>query len=289
VIRGERITHFDTERRRRDGQEIIISMTLSPIRDSAGTVVGVATIGRDVTALKRLRAELVSAKETAEASHRDLESFSYSMAHDLRAPLRALDGFSQALSEDYGEQLDDVARKYLRYMRESAARMGLLIDGMLSLCRVMGRELARETVDVSKLARETLARLSRAEPSRVVEAVIEEGLSVYADPVLLALVFDNLLGNAWKFSARRSDARVEVGARLLEQGRAYFVRDNGVGFDMAQSDMLFGVFQRLHPASEFPGTGIGLATVQRVIRQHGGRVWAESKVGEGATFYFALE
>jgi PAS domain S-box-containing protein len=289
VIGGERIMHFDTVRRRRDGQDIVMSFTLSPIRDSRAVIVGVATIGRDVTALKKLRAELVRAKEAAESANRDLESFSYSVAHDLRAPLRALDGFSQALHEDYGERLDETGQKYLRYMRESAARMSALLDDMLSLCRLASRDLRREDVDLSALARATLERLAQAEPGRRVVVAIEPGLSVFADPGLMALALDNLLGNAWKFTARKSPARIELGSCHLERGRACFVRDNGAGFDPAHADKLFGVFQRLHEASDFPGTGIGLATVQRVIRQHGGRIWAEGKVNEGATFYFVLE
>jgi PAS domain S-box-containing protein len=289
VLRGERITHFETLRYRKDGAQIVLSVTMSPIRDSGGAIVGLATIGRDVTPLRELQADLVSAKEAAEAANRELESFSYSVAHDLRAPLRALDGFSQALVEDYGEQFDDVGKKYLGYLRDSAQRMSSLIDDMLSLCRVTGRPLQRETLDVSALARAAIERLARAEPSRRVSITIEEGLGVFADRALFSMVLDNLLGNAWKFTAKKSDARIELRQLQLERGRAFCVRDNGAGFDMAQIERLFGVFQRLHAASDFPGTGVGLATVQRVIRQHGGRVWAEGKVGEGASFFFALE
>ena len=289
VLRGERIMHFETLRYRRDGSELVLSVTMSPIRDSGGAIVGLATIGRDVTSIRELQADLVRAKEAAEAANRDLESFSYSVAHDLRAPLRALDGFSQALAEDYGEQLDDMGKKYLGYLRDSAQRMSVLIDDMLSLCRVTGRPLQRETLDVSALARAAIERLARAEPSRRVSVTIEDGLSAFADRALFSMVLDNLLGNAWKFTAKKSDARIELRQQQLERGRAFCVRDNGAGFDMSQIERLFGVFQRLHAASDFPGTGIGLATVQRVIRQHGGRVWAEGKVGEGASFFFALE
>jgi PAS domain S-box-containing protein len=289
VMRGERITHFETVRCRRDGAQIVMSVTMSPIRDSVGAIVGVATIGRDVTAIRQLQLDLVRAKETAEAANRDLESLSYSVAHDLRAPLRALDGFSQALFEDYGEQLDDMGKKYLGYLRDSAQRMGLLIEDMLSLCRVTTRPLHRESLDLSALAQESLERLARAEPHRSVAVTIQPGLTVFADRALMSMALDNLLGNAWKFTARKRDAQIELTLKQLERGSAFCVRDNGAGFDMAQVDRLFGVFQRLHAASDFPGTGIGLATVQRVIRQHGGRVWAEGKVGEGASFYFALE
>jgi PAS domain S-box-containing protein len=289
VLRGERITHFEVQRCRRDGSQIVMSVTLSPIRDSAGAIVGVATIGRDVTALKQLRAELVRARDAAEAANRDLESFSYSVAHDLRAPLRAIEGFSQALDEDYSQQLDDVGKKYLGYLRDSSKRMSVLIDDMLSLCRVTGRPLRREALDVSALAREAVERLTRAEPGRQVSITIQDGLAAFADRAQLSMVLDHLLGNAWKFTANTRAARIELCQQQLERGDAFCVRDNGAGFDMAQVERLFGVFQRLHSASDFPGTGIGLATVQRVIRQHGGRVWAEGKVGEGASFYFALE
>lgn len=289
VLRGERITHFETLRYRRDGSQLVLSVTMSPIRDSVGAIVGLATIGRDVTAIRELQADLVRAKDAAEAANRDLESFSYSVAHDLRAPLRALDGFSQALAEDYGDQFDDMGKKYLGYLRDSAQRMSVLIDDMLSLCRVTGRPLQRETLDVSALARAAIERLARAEPARRVAVTIEDGLSAFADRALFSMVLDNLLGNAWKFTAKRADARIELRQKQLERGRAFCVSDNGAGFDMAQIERLFGVFQRLHAASDFPGTGIGLATVQRVIRQHGGRVWAEGKVGEGASFFFVLE
>jgi light-regulated signal transduction histidine kinase (bacteriophytochrome) len=220
--------------------------------------------------------------------NRELEAFSYSVSHDLRAPLRAIDGFSQALVEDCGEQLDDSARDYLRRIRAATKRMADLIDDLLDLSRVTRREMRREPVDLSALASAIGSQLQRSEPARRVDLVVRPGLVARGDPHLLRLLLENLLGNAWKFTGGRAEARVEFGATEAHGGVAYFVRDDGVGFDMAYADKLFGAFQRLHAADEFPGTGIGLATVQRIVHRHGGRVWAESVVGGGATFYFSL-
>jgi len=288
LMKGERIEHFETVRKRKDGQEIDVAVTISSVRDSSGKLIGVSKTARDISELKRSQRELVGAKETAEAANRELESFSYSVAHDLRAPLRSIDGFSQALLEDCADKLDEDGRKYLRFVRESAQLMAQLIDDMLTLSRVTRSELAREKVDLSALARTTHARLERSEPGRGVEVAIEGGLEGDGDPRLLAVVFDNLLGNAWKFTSKRTGARVEVGTTTQNGLPAYFVRDNGAGFDMTYATKLFGVFQRLHAAHEFEGTGVGLATVQRIVHRHGGRVWAEGKVGDGATFYFTL-
>ncbi len=238
---------------------------------------------------RRWAAELERARDEAEAANRELEAFSYSVAHDLRAPLRSLDGFSQALLEDHADRLDEEGQEFLRYVRESAQQMGQLIDGLLTLSRVTRSELQLERVVLSDLAQRTIARLRRTHPERAVDVVLQEGMLGTGDRRLLAVVYDNLLGNAWKFTARREHARIEVGASPGQDGRCvYFVRDNGAGFDMAFAGKLFGAFQRLHGAGEFEGTGIGLATVQRIIRRHGGRAWAEGEVGRGATVYFTL-
>jgi len=238
--------------------------------------------------LLALNRELTQAKAAVEAANRELEAFSYSVAHDLRAPLRGIDGFSLALMEDYGEKLDGEAREHLRFLRESATQMAQLIDDLLALSRVTRAELRREPLDLSHMARTVLERLSFNDPKRQVETVVAEGLTAVGDPGLMRAVFDNLLGNAWKFTSRRRGARIEVGRTQAADGPAFFVRDNGAGFDMAYAGRLFGVFQRLHAATEFEGTGIGLATVQRVVNRHGGRVWAEAAVDQGATFYFTL-
>jgi PAS domain S-box-containing protein len=233
-----------------------------------------------------------------EAANKELEAFAYSVSHDLRAPLRAMDGFSAALLSQYPEQLDGQGRHYLERIQEASRRMGQLIDDMLTLSRVTRRELSRQQVDLSTLAREIAADLQAQDPQRQVEFVIAEGLAAEADLHLLRIALQNLLGNAWKFTGRREQARIEIGclshpvpppqAGKGREGAAYFIRDNGVGFDMAYAGKLFAPFQRLHRMHEFPGTGIGLATVQRIVARHGGRVWTEAAVDQGATFYFTL-
>jgi len=230
------------------------------------------------------------AKRTSElaALNRELEAFAYSVSHDLRAPLRGIDGFSQALLEDYADKLDAEGQDYLRRVQAGSQRMGQLIDGLLKLFRVTRGEMRREAVDLSSLAQAVAAELQQREPERRVEFVIAEGLVAEGDAPLLRVVLENLLGNAWKFTAKYPRARIEFGVTQRRGERAYFVRDDGVGFDMAYADKLFGAFQRLHSTAEFDGTGIGLATVQRIIHRHGGRVWAEGMEGQGATFYFAL-
>jgi light-regulated signal transduction histidine kinase (bacteriophytochrome) len=224
-----------------------------------------------------------------EASNRELEAFCYSVSHDLRAPLRGIDGWSLALLEDYHDKLDNKGRQQLQRVRLDTQRMGRLIDDLLLLSRVARGPIARGPVDLTALAQSAAARLQEAEPERRVEFAVQPGLTAQGDARLLEIVFSNLLGNAWKFSVGRPLARVEFGRSEAESPPAYFVRDNGVGFDTNYAQKLFGAFQRMHKASEFPGTGIGLATVQRVIQRHGGRVWAEAQVDRGATFYFTLE
>ncbi len=242
--------------------------------------------------IRRLNADLerkVRARTAElEAVNQELEAFSYSVSHDLRAPLRAIDGFSQALLEDYNERLDDTGKQFLGRVRTATQRMGELIDDLLQLSRVSRVELSCESVDLSALAETVLTDLRQGEPVRQVETMIQPGLQVHGDRNQLRIVLVNLLSNAWKFTSKKDDARIELGAADTESGLALFVRDNGVGFDMKYSDKLFGAFQRLHVASEFPGTGIGLATVKRVMHRHGGSVWAEAALDHGATFYFTL-
>ncbi len=223
-----------------------------------------------------------------EAANKELEAFSYSVSHDLRAPLRSIDGFSQALLEDYGGKLDAEGRDYLGRVRAGSQHMAQLIDDMLNLSRVTRQEMRLEDVDLSALAKSIAAELKNSSPERNVDFVITEGLAVEGDGRLLRAALDNLLANAWKFTGKQPRARIEFGTGQKDGRLVYFVRDNGAGFDMAYADKLFGVFQRLHKASDFPGTGVGLATVQRVIHRHGGRVWAEGRKGQGATFYFTI-
>ncbi|MFS8065285.1 MAG: sensor histidine kinase, partial [Byssovorax sp.] len=223
------------------------------------------------------------------AANRELEAFSSSVSHDLRAPLRSINGFSKAILEDYGDRLDEEGRGYLHHVRAASKRMGTLIDDMINLSRVTRSEMERHDVDLSGLVRTVLAALARDEPERKVEVDIEAGLFVSCDERLLRIALENLLSNAWKFTSKRACAHIVFGAAGLRDGlTVYFIRDDGAGFDMAHATKLFTPFERLHTTSDFPGTGIGLATVRRVISRHGGHAWAESSVGQGATFYFTL-
>jgi signal transduction histidine kinase len=222
-----------------------------------------------------------------ELANKELESFSYSVSHDLRSPLRAIDGFSQALLEDYSDQLDETGRDYLGRVRAAAQKMGCLIDDMLKLSRVSRAEMNLQTVDLSSMA-ESLWEELRQNDNREAEIRIAEGLTAVCDPHLMRIALTNLFSNAWKYTSKTAGTRIEFGMQSEGSETAFFVRDNGAGFDMKYADKLFGAFQRMHTTSEFPGTGIGLATVKRVISRHGGRVWAEAYLNRGATFYFTI-
>src|SRR6266850_1793611 len=221
-------------------------------------------------------------------ANKELESFSYSVSHDLRAPLRTSDGFSHALLEDCADGLDEAGRTHLNRIGAATQRMGLLIDDLLNLSRLSRTDMHRQSLDISTLASSIASDLRKAQPGRQIELRIEEGLKATADPGLLRVVLENLLSNAWKFTSKRASARIEFGMTPSNGTPAFFVRDDGAGFDPAYADRLFGAFQRLHAMTEFAGTGVGLATVQRIIHRHGGRIWAESAVDRGATFYFTL-
>jgi len=248
--------------------------------------------GRAEGEVLRLNAELEQRvrERTAqlEYTNRELESFCYAVSHDLRSPLRAIDGFSQALLQDCHAQLPTDGQRFLKRIRAATLRMGQLIEDLLTLSKVSRGELTKVEVDLSDLARHVGADLAQREPGREVEVMVWEDMRPEADPRLLRAALENLIGNAWKFTSKAEHARIEIGC--LRDGRraTYFVRDNGVGFDMAYADKLFGAFQRLHSESEFSGTGIGLATVQRIVHRHGGRIWADAAPGKGATFFFTL-
>jgi two-component system sensor histidine kinase/response regulator len=235
--------------------------------------------------LAETRAELV---RDLEHKNRELESFSYAVSHDLRAPLRRIDSFSRAVLESQGDRLDEAGQRFLSRVREASQHMSQLIDDVLHLSRVTRADLRDQEVDLSSIASLILTRLQESEPERKMDAKVRPGVLVTGDSQLLKIAMENLLENAWKFTAREPESRIEFGMMQAGGEATYFIRDNGAGFDMTYTDRLFGPFQRLHPQGEFPGNGIGLATVQRIIHRHGGRVWAEGLVGQGATFYFTM-
>jgi len=279
---------FDTVRRRKDGTLVDVSVTIAPLRDGAGRIVGISKVARDITERRLAEVALARAKEAAEAAARDLEAFSYSVAHDLRAPLRATNGFARLVVDRFADKLDADGKDWLEEILKNARKMDELIDALLALARVTRSELKLERVDLSAVVREAAARRRAAEPERIVELHVEDNLSAVIDVRLARALIENLIENAWKFTAKTPSPRIVFGKQDGPGGRAFFLGDNGAGFEMASVSRLFAPFQRLHTVSEFPGTGIGLATVQRIVRRHGGRVWAEGVPDAGATVYFTL-
>ena len=257
-------------------------------RNAQGEPQSMIGINFDITDRKQAEIKLLQTTAQLEASNRELEAFAYSVSHDLRSPLRAIDGFSKALLEDYGDQFDEEGKDYFDRIRHNVNRMGMLIDDLLRLSRVSRSEMRYGPVDLSALVQEQMGELQALDPERQVTWVVVPGAIVSADATLMRVVISNLLQNAWKFTSHHATARIEFGVMPLEAHPTFFVRDDGAGFDMVYASMLFGVFQRLHNTHEFPGTGIGLATVQRAIHRHGGRVWAEGAVEQGATIYFTV-
>lgn len=299
-----------------EGRRVGVQVTLFPLLDGKGTVQQIALCFKDVTSELQRQEDVASLQAATEAlrlsenearranehlerlveqrsaelsvSHRELEALCYSVAHDLRAPLRGMNGFAEILLEEYGSTLDDEGRDCLRRIQGSALLMGRVIDALLSMAKVARSELKPVIVDLSGLARSVACQLAAAEPERTVQVHVGESLAARMDPSLARTLLENLLRNAWKFTRLTAEPRIEIGSTVQGEAPAFFVRDNGAGFNMAYSNKLFVPFQRLHAVREFPGTGIGLATSLRIVDRHGGRIWGEGKVGEGATFFFTL-
>jgi len=291
IRRGGRVVHFETVRRRKDGTTFPASVTLSPIYDEYGQLLGASSIARDITEQQELRAleELRRRAEDLDQANQNLETFTYSVSHDLRAPLRAMNGFSEALLDEYGELLGEVGQGYAERIQAAGDQMTTLIDDLLQLSRVLRAEMHLATVDLGAEAARITGDLQRGS-ERSVRFVVQRPVQVTADHALIRTVLQNLLENAWKFTARRDNATIEFGTIPTEDAIvSCYVRDNGAGFDSAYADQLFQPFRRLHSAADFPGTGVGLASVRQIVERHGGRVWAEGAVGEGATFHFTLE
>lgn len=300
VIEEQLPITFEEENDEPTGKHTYLSVKF-PLLDSHGDVCGIGGISTDVTERKQAEEAIHLLNETLEerieertaqlaAANRELEAFSYSVSHDLRSPLRGIDGWSLALLEDYGPIIDEQGQTHIHKVRTEVQRMGTLIDDILKLSRITRAEMNKERVDLSTVAETVVVRLEESKTEgRQVEFVIQKGLTAMGDSKLLEVVLTNLLDNAFKFTSKRQEAHIEFGQTTMEGEPAFFVRDNGAGFDMTYATNLFGAFQRMHRVSEFPGTGVGLATVQRVINRHGGRIWATSEVGQGTTFYFILE
>lgn len=270
-----------------EGSQMYLDTTVEPIRDAGGQLTGITSMCVDVTAYREKEMLLRWQRDELDSLNEELEAFAYSVSHDLRAPLRSIDGFSQALVEDYGDDLDDEALDYLLRIRRGATRMSTQIDDLLRLSRITRSELKPERLDLGELARSEFGRL--VPEDRSIDVAVDTEMLVIADRQLLRVALENLIANAIKFTRDEDDARIRIGVEPDSRPRIYYVEDNGVGFEMEYSDRLFGAFQRLHAQSDFEGHGIGLATAKRVVSRHGGKIWAESAVDSGAKFSFTLE
>jgi PAS domain S-box-containing protein len=281
IKNDEQIDHYETKRLRKDGSEIDVSLTISPIKNNTGQIIGASTIARDITERKR-------SDEKIKGLNKELEAFAYSVSHDLRVPLRAIDGFSLIVSEDYGGKLDDEGKRLLKVIRDNTKKMSQLIDDLLSFSRIGRKEIVLSETDMEAMSKSVYEEIKSAVPARTIQLEIKPLPRAYVDPTMIRQVWINLLTNAIKFTGTKPNAVIEIGSKTEGDKNIYYVKENGVGFDMKYINKLFGIFQRLHSQEEFEGTGVGLALVQRIIHKHGGRVWAEGKIGEGACFYFTI-
>ena len=264
--------------------------TIAPLRDDSGKIYALLHSSNDIPDLAATKEALSQRTIQLEAANKELESFSYSVSHDLQAPLRIINGFSQVLWEDYQPQLDDRGKHYLQRIQANSEKMSNLIDALLQLSRVTRSQMKSVEVNLTKIARNIIEELQQQDRDRQVEFATSENLIAIGDPQLLTIVLDNLLKNAWKYTSKRSQAKIEFSAMTHEDSKlTFYVRDNGAGFNLEYADKLFTAFKRLHSQDEFPGTGIGLATVKRIIYRHGGKVWADGECDRGATIYFSLE
>jgi len=288
---GQRISHYETVRQRKDGTIFPVSVSISPVNDEYGTTIGAASIARDMTEQSQARAAatLATRNKDIELANQNLTSFTYSVSHDLRSPLRALAGYSSLLLQEYGDALDEGGRGYAERIEAASKQMSALIDDMVNLSRITRATMQFQVVDLTAEVEDIAGQLQRQEPDRDVHFRIQHLVQVRADPALIRTVLENLVDNAWKFTARRAGALIEFGTTPTGDAPVCcYVRDNGAGFDPLYVTKLFQPFQRLHSPGEFPGTGIGLASVRQIVERHGGRAWAEGKVGEGAAIYFTL-
>ena len=286
---GQRVSYHETTRRRKNGTIFPVSVTVSPVWDHRHGLVGASSIARDISERYRVQAELRLRTADLECAYQDLETFSYSVSHDLRAPLRALDGLSNALLEDCGHSLSEAGLGYTKRIRAAAGQMTSLIEDLLNLARVSRAEIHPQKLDLGAEVARISKELQHQEPDRHVRFVIQQPAWAAADLTLIRTVLQNLMDNAWKFTSGRDDATIEFG--MTPDGTScnrFYLRDNGAGFDPAYAGKLFKPFERLHSAAQFPGTGVGLASVRQIVERHGGRVWAEGALGAGATFYFTL-
>jgi PAS domain S-box-containing protein len=300
IKRGENVEHFETLRQTKDGRLINVSVTVSPIKDSTGKVIGISKVARDITERKRAEEEIrrlnteleqrvIQRTAELEAANKELEAFSYSVSHDLRAPLRAVNGFAGIVLEDFGPLLPKEGRDYLERIRNGGQRMGELIDDLLAFSHLSRQSMNRQAVNPAELVQAVLDESAPQREGRQIEVKVRELPPCQGDPALLKQVWVNLISNAVKYTRGRQPAVIEIGCERKNNEDIYYIRDNGAGFDMQYANKLFGVFHRLHRADEFEGTGVGLAIVQRIVHRHGGRVWAEAQPDKGATFYFTLD